>query len=319
MRKIRAARGRLLVVEGGGADRGQDDGGRARADRRARQLRRARDGSAARTSRRSSAGSRKSRGISRDDVRARDRGAASRSGASRPRTTSRTRRVLRLAVVAGRHRPDARRQRRRILRRDARRPRGSRPSPARRQVSAGRSRSRSASSAGRSRSARGASSSSRRRRSSSTTRAARAVVHPLDVTDPGVGRRVLRVRDAEAGPIDVLVNNAGTALPGDVHEMSDDDHRAHRRDRTCSGPILLTQPRRARACATRGATRATSCSSRRTRQRTRGRRSATYVATKAGLEAFAATLALELEGVGVALVGRAGRSDARPASPTTGT
>ena len=35
------ARGRLLVVEGRGPDRGEDDGGRARPDRRARQLRRA--------------------------------------------------------------------------------------------------------------------------------------------------------------------------------------------------------------------------------------------------------------------------------------
>ena len=112
MRNIRAARGRLLVVEGRGPDRGEDDGGRARPDRRARELRRARVGSAARTSRRSSAGSPSRAASRRDDVRAeieariplRHHPAAGRDREQR--------RVLRVAVVAGRHRSDPRRQRR---------------------------------------------------------------------------------------------------------------------------------------------------------------------------------------------------------------
>ena len=63
------ARRRLLVVEGRGPDRGEDDGGRARADAACASTASRRVGSAARTSRRSSAGVRGARHRRRDDVR----------------------------------------------------------------------------------------------------------------------------------------------------------------------------------------------------------------------------------------------------------
>src|SRR3954471_24712883 len=48
------------------------------------------------------------------------------------------------------------------------------------------------------------------------------LVHPLDVTDSqSIDAFCAAVHDG-AGTIDVLVNNAGIARPGAVHEMSDD-------------------------------------------------------------------------------------------------
>jgi NADP-dependent 3-hydroxy acid dehydrogenase YdfG len=123
-----------------------------------------------------------------------------------------------------------------------------------------------------------------------------ALVHPLDVTDPASIDAFCAYVGTHAGPIEVLVNNAGTALPGAIHEMSDKDHRRIV-ETNLLGPILLTRRivARLRTDARRGDVVFISSDS------TVQKRPhlATYVSTKAGLEAFAQTLALESEGVGV--------------------
>ena len=123
-----------------------------------------------------------------------------------------------------------------------------------------------------------------------------ALVHALDVTDSAsVDAFCARVH-AVAGTIQVLVNNAGTALPGAIHEMSDDDHRRIV-ETNLLGSILLTRRviSRLRADALPGDVVFIS-SDAIVHQRPS---LATYLATKAGVEAFAQTLALECEGTGI--------------------
>lgn len=122
------------------------------------------------------------------------------------------------------------------------------------------------------------------------------LVQALDVTDsPSIDTFCAFVR-AQAGPIQVLVNNAGTALPGSIHEMGDDDHRRIV-ETNLLGPILLTRRvvGQLRADAMPGDIVFISSDA------TVNKRPhlATYLSTKAGVEAFAQTLALESEGVGV--------------------
>jgi NAD(P)-dependent dehydrogenase (short-subunit alcohol dehydrogenase family) len=122
------------------------------------------------------------------------------------------------------------------------------------------------------------------------------LVHALDVTDSASIDEFCAYVDAQAGTIQVLVNNAGTALPGAIHEMSDDDHRRIV-ETNLLGPILLTRRvvARLRLDAKPGDIVFISSDS------TQNKRPAlaTYLSTKAGLEAFAQTLALESEGVEV--------------------
>jgi len=125
----------------------------------------------------------------------------------------------------------------------------------------------------------------------------RALVHPLDVTDPVSVDTFCEFVNRDAGPIDVLVNNAGTALPGDVHEMSDEDLRRIV-ETNLLGPVILSS-RVVRALRATGASTGdiVFISSDATVHPRPAM--APYVATKAGLEAFAATLALDLEGSGL--------------------
>jgi NAD(P)-dependent dehydrogenase (short-subunit alcohol dehydrogenase family) len=123
-----------------------------------------------------------------------------------------------------------------------------------------------------------------------------ALVHALDVTDAAsIDTFCAHVR-ANAGAIQVLVNNAGTALPGAIHEMSDDDHRRIV-ETNLLGPMLLTRRvvGQLRADSTPGDIVFISSDA------TVNKRPhlATYLSTKAGLEAFAQTLALESEGAGI--------------------
>ena len=122
------------------------------------------------------------------------------------------------------------------------------------------------------------------------------LVHALDVTEPASIDAFCAFVDARAGAIDVLVNNAGTALPGAIHEMSDADHRRIV-ETNLLGPMLLTRRVVARLRAEPRAGDVVFISS----DATVNKRPhlATYLATKAGLEAFAETLALEAEGVGI--------------------
>ncbi len=125
----------------------------------------------------------------------------------------------------------------------------------------------------------------------------RALVHPLDVTDPVSVDAFCAFVTRAAGPIEVLVNNAGTALPGDVHEMSDHDLRRIV-ETNLLGPVILSS-RVVRALRATGASSGdiVFISSDATVHPRPAM--APYVATKAGLEAFAATLALDLEGSGL--------------------
>jgi NAD(P)-dependent dehydrogenase (short-subunit alcohol dehydrogenase family) len=123
------------------------------------------------------------------------------------------------------------------------------------------------------------------------------VVRELDVTEPrSVDAFCDFVAEGAGGPIDVLVNNAGTAQPGAVHEMSDDDHRRIVLTNLL-GPILIT---RRVVGALRGAGAAGDIVSISSDATVHPRPSlTTYLSTKAGLEAFAHALALECEGTGI--------------------
>jgi NADP-dependent 3-hydroxy acid dehydrogenase YdfG len=120
------------------------------------------------------------------------------------------------------------------------------------------------------------------------------LVHDLDVIDATSVERFCAFIAERAGAIDVLVNNAGTALPGDVHTLSDADHRRII-ETNLLGPIHMTR-------------RVVFISSDSTVHMRPAM--ATYLASKAGLESFAAALALECEGTGI-------RSSVVRAGPTT--
>jgi NADP-dependent 3-hydroxy acid dehydrogenase YdfG len=51
-----------------------------------------------------------------------------------------------------------------------------------------------------------------------------ALAHALDVREPASIDAFLAATTAELGAVDVRVNNAGTAAPGALHEMSDEHH-----------------------------------------------------------------------------------------------
>jgi NAD(P)-dependent dehydrogenase (short-subunit alcohol dehydrogenase family) len=116
--------------------------------------------------------------------------------------------------------------------------------------------------------------------------------HALDLTDSASIDAFVAV----AGEVDVLVNNAGIALPGAIHEMTDDDHRRIV-ETNLLGPILLTQRVVSGLRAEGRPGDVVFISS----DATVHHRPylATYLATKAGLEHFATTLALEGEGFGI--------------------
>jgi NAD(P)-dependent dehydrogenase (short-subunit alcohol dehydrogenase family) len=116
-----------------------------------------------------------------------------------------------------------------------------------------------------------------------------AYAHVLDVREPASIDAFLEATAAEVGPIDVLVNNAGTAAPGALHEMDDDLH-ARIIATNLTGPILLSK----RVVAGLRARKATgdivfisSIDAVHPRPFL-----GTYGASKAGLEAYATALAM---------------------------
>jgi NADP-dependent 3-hydroxy acid dehydrogenase YdfG len=122
------------------------------------------------------------------------------------------------------------------------------------------------------------------------------LVHALDVTDSVSIDEFCAFVRSEAGGIQVLVNNAGTALPGSIHEMSDEDHRRIV-ETNLLGPMLLTRRVVGQLRADGAPGDIVFISSDATVHKRP--HLATYLSTKAGIEAFAQTLALESEGVGV--------------------
>ncbi len=120
--------------------------------------------------------------------------------------------------------------------------------------------------------------------------------HALDVTDSASIEGFFRAVEAECGPVDVVVNNAGMATPGwlartPVEAIEREVHT------NLLGPILLSRLAIAsmQARAARGhLVFITSDATRHPRPRM-----STYTATKAGLEALAHCLSMELEGTGI--------------------
>jgi NADP-dependent 3-hydroxy acid dehydrogenase YdfG len=120
--------------------------------------------------------------------------------------------------------------------------------------------------------------------------------HHLDVTDVESVEAFMGAAEAALGPVDVLVNNAGVATPGWLHELPA-EAVAHEVATNLLGPLLTS--RLAIASMRAGARRGhlvfiTSDASRHARPRM-----ATYTATKAGVEALAHSLSLECEGSGI--------------------
>lgn len=119
-----------------------------------------------------------------------------------------------------------------------------------------------------------------------------AFAHALDVCKPASIDAFLAATTKALGPVDVLVNNAGTAVPGALHEMGDEQHE---RIITTNllGPILVSKrvvaDLRARTAA--GDIVFISSDASVHPRLYLG----TYGASKAGLEAYATTLAMECE------------------------
>jgi NAD(P)-dependent dehydrogenase (short-subunit alcohol dehydrogenase family) len=120
--------------------------------------------------------------------------------------------------------------------------------------------------------------------------------HALDVSDAASIEAFFRAAEAECGPVDVVVNNAGVATPGWLTSTPVD--AIEREVRTnLVGPILMSRLAVAsmQARAARGhLVFITSDATRHPRPRM-----TTYTATKAGVEALAHCLGMELEGSGI--------------------
>jgi len=125
----------------------------------------------------------------------------------------------------------------------------------------------------------------------------RALAARLDVGDADSVDAFFAAIEADFGPVDTVVNNAGVARPGDVTALAPDVHRMIV-ETNLLGAILVTRrallAMRERPDTARDIVFISSDSTVHLRPGL-----ATYLATKAGLEAFAATVALECEGTGI--------------------
>ena len=119
-----------------------------------------------------------------------------------------------------------------------------------------------------------------------------AFAHALDVCRPESIDAFLDATERELGPVDVLVNNAGVAAPGWLHEMSDEDHERIIATNLL-GPILVSKRVVAvlRDRGTPGDIVFISSDATVNPRPFLG----TYGVSKAGVEAYATALALECE------------------------
>jgi NADP-dependent 3-hydroxy acid dehydrogenase YdfG len=120
--------------------------------------------------------------------------------------------------------------------------------------------------------------------------------HPLDVTDPGSIADFFAAAEDALGPVDTLVNNAGTSTPGRFHTI-DDDALRREVDTNLLGPMLTSRRAITSMLARGNAGDLVFISSDATRHARP--RMAAYSATKAGVELLARSLAMELEGTGI--------------------
>jgi NAD(P)-dependent dehydrogenase (short-subunit alcohol dehydrogenase family) len=121
-------------------------------------------------------------------------------------------------------------------------------------------------------------------------------VHALDVCDAVSVDAFCAAAEAALGPVDVLVNNAGVTWPGALSEADDDVHR-RTIETNLLGPIY-TSRRVVRSLLARDAPGDVVFISSDVTVSPRPRMAA-YGASKAGLEHFAHTLGMELEGTGI--------------------
>ena len=120
--------------------------------------------------------------------------------------------------------------------------------------------------------------------------------YPLDVCEPAAVDAFCAAADAALGPVDVLVNNAGIAWPGALHDVDDDMHRRVV-ETNLLGPIFMTR-RAVRSMLDRDAPGDIVFVSSDVTAHPRPRMSA-YGASKAGVEHLANTVGMELEGTGI--------------------
>ena len=118
----------------------------------------------------------------------------------------------------------------------------------------------------------------------------------LDVVEPASVDDFFAATESGLGPVDVLVNNAGVTWPGAVHEVDDDVHR-RTIETNLLGPIY-TSRRVVRSLLARDAPGDLVFISSDITVNPRPKMAA-YRASKAGLEHFAHTLGMELEGTGI--------------------
>jgi NAD(P)-dependent dehydrogenase (short-subunit alcohol dehydrogenase family) len=118
----------------------------------------------------------------------------------------------------------------------------------------------------------------------------------LDVCDPVSIDGFFAATEAALGPVDVLVNNAGIAWPGLLHDVDDDIHRRVV-ETNLLGPMYTTR-RAVRSLVDRGAPGDIVFISSDVTVNPRPQMPA-YGASKAGVEHLAHTVGLELEGTGI--------------------
>lgn len=124
----------------------------------------------------------------------------------------------------------------------------------------------------------------------------RPFAHVLDVTDARSIDDFLAATERTFGPVDVLVNNAGTSTPGALHTIDDDALRCEV-ETNLLGPMLISR-RAIASMLVRGDPGDLVFISSDATHHARPRMAA-YSATKAGLELLARSLAMELEGTGI--------------------
>jgi NADP-dependent 3-hydroxy acid dehydrogenase YdfG len=120
--------------------------------------------------------------------------------------------------------------------------------------------------------------------------------HPLDVTDPRSIEDFFTAAEDALGPVNTLVNNAGTSTPGRFHTI-DDDALRREVDTNLLGPMLASRRAIRSMLARSSAGDLVFISSDATRHARP--RMAAYSATKAGVELLARSLGMELEGTGI--------------------
>jgi NAD(P)-dependent dehydrogenase (short-subunit alcohol dehydrogenase family) len=123
-----------------------------------------------------------------------------------------------------------------------------------------------------------------------------AFAHALDVSDPGSVDAFAAAANDALGPVDALVNNAGIAWPGALHDVDDDVHRRVV-ETNLLGPIYMTR-RALRSMLDRGAAGDIVFVSSDVTVHPRPQMPA-YGASKAGVEHLANTVGMELEGTGI--------------------